>query len=215
MNYIKIIQTHLPTTFSENLLLELIDEFPKDLKEYILEFQRPSDRNLSAVGYSLLAYILKPYGISLKFLDRDIHNRPFIKEFAGDFNISHSHQSTICAVSTKGRIGIDIEYIRDIELTPFQEQFSSKQWQRILNNSNTLKSFYNAWCKKEAIIKLDGRGLGIELREIPLAKTFTFDNKRIYCQNINIGRTYSAAIAYDVKEEIFPVVVLDFEVLLD
>lgn len=215
MNNIKIIQTHLPTSLSEESFFDLIEEFPKNLQEYILEFKHLNDCYLSAVGYTLLAYMLKPYNISLHSLDRDENNRPFIQEFEGDFNISHSHQSVICTVVTKGQVGVDIEYIRDLELEVFKEQFSVRQWQGIITDNNSLVSFFNAWCKKEAIVKLDGRGLGIALAEIPLMRAFRLNNEQIYCQNIDAGSPYSAAIAYNFEEKLPPVSVLDYKSILN
>ncbi len=83
------------------------------------------------------------------------------------FNLSHSHDSVVVAVSKEPLIGIDIEFTVPIpDMKRVAEHHFSQSEQAILfalDESEQLKAFYQCWTRKEAFIKADGRGLGIAL----------------------------------------------------
>jgi len=91
-------------------------------------------------------------------------NKPWLNETVS-FNISHSGDHIICALSGSLHVGIDIEQVRPVELTDFTDCFSTTEWECMRNSDNLLNSFYQFWTRKEAVLKADGRGLGIPLNE--------------------------------------------------
>jgi 4'-phosphopantetheinyl transferase len=83
------------------------------------------------------------------------------------FNLAHSHELMLCAV-TRGRdLGIDIEHIQminDIDLiteTVFAP--GERANLRALGSDHKLRAFYACWTRKEAYIKATGRGLSQQL----------------------------------------------------
>ncbi len=108
---------------------------------------------------------------SLQHLQYTSYQRPYFPKELGfgiDFNISHSGFAVACVVSTKQGIGIDIEQIRRIEIKHFTEQFSPREMQQMYESEDTQKAFFERWCQKEAIIKVDGRGLSIPLPQVKI-----------------------------------------------
>ena len=79
------------------------------------------------------------------------------------FNLSHSHELAVYAV-TKGReIGIDIEHIRPVsDAANIVKRFFSSQEQAAffsLSEEQQIEAFFNCWTRKEAFIKAIGEGL--------------------------------------------------------
>ena len=95
------------------------------------------------------------------------HGKPYAKDLAVEFNISHSGDMVVCAVDDKP-IGIDIEQIRPIDLavakrictneellylfghTPTEQDFT------YTTNAEILTSFFKLWTAKEAYGKCMG-----------------------------------------------------------
>ena len=98
------------------------------------------------------------------------HGKPYAKDLAVEFNISHSGDIVVCAVDDKP-IGIDIEQIRPIDLivakrictdeellylfghTPTEQDFTYTPDTEILNR------FFELWTAKEAYGKCLGIGI--------------------------------------------------------
>ena len=70
-----------------------------------------------------------------------------------DFNISHSGNLVICAAAT-GKIGIDVERIRLIDIDEFNQTLSEKQIRLIAESPDPLKMFYRIWAAKESVSNL-------------------------------------------------------------
>jgi 4'-phosphopantetheinyl transferase len=83
------------------------------------------------------------------------------------FNLSHSHQLMICAVTCGRDIGIDLEHLRsDLAQLQIAEQFFSSQEVAVLSAlpvEQQTKAFFNCWTRKEAYIKARGEGLSFAL----------------------------------------------------
>ncbi len=111
-------------------------------------------------------------GIALESITFDIkeHGKPYAKDLAVEFNISHSGDMVVCAVDDKP-IGIDIELIRPIDLTvakrictddellylfghtPTEQEFT------YTTNTEILTRFFERWTAKEAYVKCIGEGV--------------------------------------------------------
>ena len=79
------------------------------------------------------------------------------------FNVSHSDDLMLCAIAHSCCVGIDLEYLRPVnnleELT--QRFFSPQEHAAIhaLPNKERLRSFFQHWTCKEALLKATGEGL--------------------------------------------------------
>ncbi len=147
---------------------------PEQTQARIMRYHRWQDRQAKMLGYHLLQEGLRGYGYALKFdVPVDHFGRPYVDQRV-DFNISHSDGCVVCALTTEGRIGIDIEKIKPIDFTDFEDCMSSVQWKEIKESPNMYASFYDFWTIKESTLKADGRGLFL-----PLEKVETHENKVI------------------------------------
>ncbi len=83
------------------------------------------------------------------------------------FNLSHSGDITLIAVSQRSAIGIDVEYIRMIpDAHQIVNSTFSVQEREYLNNlpsADYEKRFFACWTAKEAFLKATGRGLSYPL----------------------------------------------------
>lgn len=82
------------------------------------------------------------------------------------FNIAHSGEFVICAISDESQVGIDVERVRALELSDFSKYMTDDQWRRIYNALDPLAEFFRFWAMKEAVMKADGRGMYIPLLSI-------------------------------------------------
>jgi 4'-phosphopantetheinyl transferase len=83
------------------------------------------------------------------------------------FNVTHSHDLGLIAVTTGMQVGIDIERIRpDIDFRHISRQFFAKGEVKSLMSlppEQQVEAFYTCWTRKEAFLKARGEGLTIPL----------------------------------------------------
>lgn len=97
------------------------------------------------------------------------HGKPDLlaQDRAPAFNVSHSHDWAVIAVTNHGDIGIDVE--RSDPRTSWrglaQRFFAASEVEAIfaLPDDQQLRAFYQIWTGKEAFIKAIGRGLSFPL----------------------------------------------------
>jgi 4'-phosphopantetheinyl transferase len=91
------------------------------------------------------------------------------------FNLSHSQEVGLCAVTRDRRIGVDVERIRPLDDMQYLagRVFSASERAALhrLPPSARLAGFFNAWTRKEAFIKALGEGLShpLERFDVTLA----------------------------------------------
>lgn len=98
------------------------------------------------------------------------HGKPYAKDLAVEFNISHSGDMVVCAVDDKP-IGIDIEQIRPIDLTVAKCICADEESLYLFGHTPTerdftyttdtkiLTRFFELWTAKEAYGKCIGEGI--------------------------------------------------------
>jgi len=90
------------------------------------------------------------------------NSRPqFEKSNLPDFNISHSGDFVAVAISTVGKIGLDIEFDRPRKniLTIAKQFFSEPENIWLSKQTNTLDAFWQLWTLREAALKLYAKGV--------------------------------------------------------
>ncbi|OUD12370.1 4'-phosphopantetheinyl transferase family protein [Thioflexithrix psekupsensis] len=166
---IDIFYCHYPQILLSNNWARLIQQIPEFLHAPILRYVNWSDRQNSLLSRLLLKQALIQNGFSPDLLMQyptKPHQRPQLSPLF-DINLSHSQHAAICAISLSGKIGIDIEYHRALEVESFQRIFTAQQWHSLQQKkTNNLPLFYQFWTLKESVAKADGRGLGIDLARI-------------------------------------------------
>ncbi len=123
----------------------------------------------------------KKYNIDTSALEieRNAHGKPYFKNLPDfHFNISHSHDLIVVAVS-EHPVGIDIEKNRVPNLR-IAKRFCSDE-QAYITESDCKNRFFEVWTKKEACLKYNGTGLSGGLNTFsvfefsPLPNSFIFD----------------------------------------
>ena len=83
------------------------------------------------------------------------------------FNLSHSGDLALCAVTRGREIGVDIERLReDFEVFEVADRFFSRpevDALRALPEASLREGFFTCWTRKEAYIKARGEGLSMPL----------------------------------------------------
>lgn len=87
------------------------------------------------------------------------------------FNLSHSRNIALLALSTDIELGIDVEDLRPIEPEVATSHFSPAELADLssLEGEAWLKGFYHCWTRKEAILKAEGVGLNFPLHSFDVS----------------------------------------------
>lgn len=101
--------------------------------------------------------------------------KPFADRLPVHFNISHSGDFVVCAVSEK-EIGIDIEKIRPIR-PDVAKKFATEEELGYIGTN--LERFFDIWTLKEAYFKCIGTGLGTDIKKI----SFRQKNGLYFCSD--------------------------------
>lgn len=139
-----------------------------DKRERIGRFHRFEDAQRTLLGDILIRRIIcSKLGISNNAINfkTNEYGKPFLPYYPNFyFNSAHSGDYIVCAVGDS-HVGIDIEEIKQIEMTIAEHFFAMQETQYILSqpDEKRLKAFYQIWTMKEAYIKRDGKGLRIPL----------------------------------------------------
>ena len=102
------------------------------------------------------------------------HGKPYAKGYP-PFSVSHSKGMAVLAVAGEEahaetdaairQLGVDVEKIRERNLSVAKRAFtqSERQWlEESRDLPEELERFYRLWTLKEAVMKADGRGLGLD-----------------------------------------------------
>jgi 4'-phosphopantetheinyl transferase len=175
---VHIWRMRLDQSMSQLLRLEQILSTDERKRADQFHFERHRRRFL--VGRWFLRSVLGRYVNSepsqLRFFYSD-RGKPFLKaphNHSVGFNLSHSHEMALCAVTLNQAVGIDVEYIRPI---PEGEQlaqrlFTSQEYKiiRSVSPERRQRMFFNLWTVKESYLKATGEGLaGLDTVEIRLS----------------------------------------------
>ena len=91
------------------------------------------------------------------------------------FNLTHSHELAMLAVTRARQIGVDLEYVRpDLESESIAERFFARAEVTTLLSQpppQRTEAFFHCWTRKEAFIKAVGEGLSYPLDQFTDAFT--------------------------------------------
>lgn len=149
------------------------DLMSAEKKARVDRFRHPDDKKRTVAGEMLARKAIAQWcGVeaeSIKF-DTSEHGKPFAVGLDVEFNISHSGNLVVCAVSDQP-VGIDIELIRPVDLRtakhfctpedleylfghiPSEDEFIKTEEEAILHH------FFQIWTTKEACSKYTGIGI--------------------------------------------------------
>ena len=116
------------------------------------------------------------------------------------FSLSHSEKLFSCAFSSVS-VGHDVQYPRgNISVERIAGRYFCENERKLLGNGF---DFFELWCRKEAVVKLSGEGIG-SWRSFSLCDSsediFISGNRNIYIKtidNTNVSGFSSAIACYD------------------
>lgn len=154
------------------------------IKELMNKKHRPSAyKSLSAMV--LLSTFADELGI-FPTIAKSEYGKPYFTDIPYvDFSISHSENLVACSICVskeqKPMIGIDCENIYKKDPLPIAERFfTKKEIEMISLSENKAKTFTSLWTKKEAYLKLLGKGLSIPLSSFDIdSVTYHFETYEV------------------------------------
>jgi len=198
---IKVYTTDIEPYQKVQELNVLLQKLPLELHTRAQRYRFESDAYAFILGRLLLKTGLESLGLGHLFDKIRIakNGKPFIEGLF--FNISHTENKVMCALSTKGEIGIDIEKIKPIDLQNFVAFFTKKEMQLIQTASEPLQDFYRIWTRKESIIKALGANLAyLHQIEIDQHVDVYYENERQwYMQDLDLGNGYTSAVCTEFE----------------
>jgi 4'-phosphopantetheinyl transferase len=187
-----------------------------DEKERAARFHFPKDRDHFIIAHECLRDILarylncQPGGLSFTF---NQSGKPALDDYKLEFNLSHSGDFALVAVTSESKVGVDIERIRsDMELESIASRyFSRSEFSELLalNSEQRVTGFFNCWTRKEAYIKAHGLGLSLPLESFDVSLTPNEsvslratrpDSNEAACWKLlsfNVDSGYASAVAVD------------------
>jgi 4'-phosphopantetheinyl transferase len=134
------------------------------------KFKFERHRNRFIAGRGALRGILGPYlrahPADLRFI-YSANGKPALAEGFADaeihFNLAHSEDLALVAVTRAGRVGVDVEGVRPVKnvedlVARFFSQRENEAFQKIPDDQKPA-AFFNLWTRKEALLKATGEGI--------------------------------------------------------
>ncbi len=134
------------------------------------------------------------------------HNKPYLiapKHPNIKFNLTHSNDEVVYAITLDAEIGVDIEKIKN----EFNAAIASRYFS-VAENAELAKlalyeqnqAFYQLWARKEAIVKAIGSGLSLPLTSFTVAakdvaESIELKEKTWSLQPLSILPNYASAVA--------------------
>lgn len=136
-------------------------------KKYINSFLHVEDTLRSLAGEWLTRFVLTGK-LHLNLFEIKIdygkNGKPYFNSASGlHFNISHSEDWSVCAVSALP-VGIDIEMKKNIDINFAKDYFTEIEFETMksfTDKSEQLDYFYTIWTVKESYLKTLGSGFSI------------------------------------------------------
>lgn len=181
----------------------------EDEQQRANRFHFPIHRQRFIASRSMLRTILSLY---LDYSSKNIifgygeHKKPYLhtpNQSQIQFNLAHSDNMAIYALTLNYAVGIDIEKIKPSDYQAIAKRyFSSPENEALmaLPIDKQLQGFYRIWSRKEALIKASGKGLSLPLSTFSVSiyndfETIQLENKTWSLLSIPIFPDYQTAIA--------------------
>lgn len=147
---------------------------------------------------------------SMLHFEFDEFGKPYLKGYPKFcFNISHSHDWVVCAVSVR-KVGVDVEKIKKIDFDIAKKFFTAHEYNELSTRKGKkrLEFFYDLWTLKEAYLKYIGKGLALPLNSFDISiddKTQQIDVFPVEFPNAILSRIifdadYKLSICSEEKE---------------
>ena len=170
---------------------------PPTRRAQLSDWQDLRARHRSLIGSRLLTHGLRRLGFSgdvLATLRYPLQSRPTLA-LPVDFSLSHCEGRIVCALSTQGAVGIDVEALGGLSAQDFHLYFSAAErtWA-----GRSAPRFYTVWTRKEAVVKAASeRGLR-DVARVDTARgeqLALFDSRLWHTLRVPVGRGHVSHLA--------------------
>jgi len=169
-----------PLVVPESVLEQLNQLLSESETTRATSFRSAEDRGRWIVAHGVLRILLSRYlclNPRLLHFDFTTYGKPFLAFPALntplEFNLAHSRDLALYALTYSRQVGIDVEYKRaDIDYEALaQIAFSPNEQATLRSLPNALKQefFYSCWTLKESYIKAKGKGMSIPLDQFDVS----------------------------------------------
>lgn len=170
----------IPLNPPDSALIRLENWLTRDERQRAWRFRFPEHQRQFTAAHGCLREILSRYlrvtPDRLEF-ETGSYGKPYLAgELAADgltFNLSHSNEIGLVAVSQKRAIGVDIEFIRAdlVDEQVARRFFSDREVTEYLALpvEQRKDAFFTCWTRKEAYIKALGEGLSMPLNQFDVS----------------------------------------------
>jgi 4'-phosphopantetheinyl transferase len=197
---IEVLYTRFPSMLGEAQWKRFLERLPPECHTEIERYRRWQDRYARLFSRLLLVEGVRRYGYGTEIfreISSTAYGRPFLHDPI-DFNISHSGEYVVCAVTDRGRIGIDIEQIRPVALKDFERVLRPEEREGIARSDKPYDHFFTYWTMKESVIKAHGKGLSIPLQAVLIDHSrATLYDKIWFIHGLDIAPEYKCHLAID------------------
>lgn len=160
------------------------------------EADRKRFRACRAALRRVLAFHLGREASEIEFV-RGEHGKLELSDATLGFNVAHSGDWGLIAVSPARPVGVDVERINPgLDYTPLLRRICSereRQWLESLPEERARLGFYRCWARKEALLKAMGVGLSISPTRFDVAESDRTGEWEIRSLPFDAG--YEAAVA--------------------
>lgn len=131
-------------------------------KQKILRYKQQKDRKQSLGAGLLLKHVLLRHGVDSGNIRFGENGKPELDGIC--FNLSHSHDVVVCAVSNKV-VGCDVEKVKNAPTKIAERFFCKNEIEHLekFKNAERDSEFYRLWTMKESYLKMTGEGMQLAL----------------------------------------------------
>ncbi len=211
MNKVEVFFSKLSKKEHNRLMRCYLGIMPEQMSARLLRFHRWEDTQASLLGKLILLYALNENSVYESFnkILLSANGKPYFVESDNFFNISHSDQLVVCALSYC-EIGIDIERNVPVNYTDLMHYFSLPEINAINAAADKTLAFYQIWTKKEAVLKALGSGLSISLNTFSVVEQKIFiADREFFFSEVYLDDKYVCSIATAEKVSQIQVTYID------
>jgi 4'-phosphopantetheinyl transferase len=177
---------------------DLVEYLPEDEGHRADRLRIEQKREQFVITRSLLRLLLSS---NLGKEPRDIvfsyekQGKPVVKDYINrvpiEFNISHSGDYALIAMTLENKVGVDIEEVNpDIDYKSLSNRFFSEKERNDLINLDEKQqcdAFYRIWARKESFIKATGQGIsfGLDKFSVPINESIDDAREIITAEKLN------------------------------
>jgi 4'-phosphopantetheinyl transferase len=191
-----------------------------DERVRLRRFHFERDRKMFLLARGLLRWLIGGYvDITPKEVEFSYteYGKPFLTATEGktdlEFNLSHSGEIVLVAVTRSTPVGVDVEQIRPIsDMDQIAARFfsaSERQDLDSLSGSERVDAFYRCWTRKESVIKAYGEGLSMPLDSFrvsllpgePARLLRSLDRRHWWLLDLQPEQGYAAAVAASAAKQ--------------